>query len=139
MTNGIDQLHWLREQVGQLWNGGVAAEAGVYPAINVWDDGESFRAEAELPGFKIEDVELVVAGSQLQIRSRRTFELREGWTVHRQERASGEFSRTATFPAEIDADKVQAALKDGVLSVTLPKAPSAKPRKIEVKVLGPVK
>jgi len=135
MTNGIDQLHWLREQVGQLWNGGVAAEAGVYPTLNVWDDGERFHAEAELPGFKIEDVELFVAGPQVQIRGRRTFEPREGWTFHRRERASGEFSRTVTFPAEIDADTVQAALKDGILSVTLPKAPSAKPRKIEVKVL----
>ena len=136
MTNGIDQLHWLREQVGQLWNGGVAAEAGVvYPTINVWDDGERFHAEAELPGFKIEDVELLVAGPQFQIRGKRTFEPREGWTLHRRERGSGEFSRTVTFPAEIDAGNVQAALKDGILSVTLPKAPSAKPRKIEIKVL----
>lgn len=135
MTNGIDQLHWLREQVGQLWNGGATAAAGVYPTLNVWDDGERFQAEAELPGFKIEDVELFVAGSQVQIRGTRTFEPKEGWTLHRRERASGEFSRTVTFPAEIDADNVQAALKDGILSVTLPKAPSAKPRKIEVKVL----
>lgn len=134
MTNEIDHLNWLREQVGQLWNGGATAAAGVYPTLNIWDDGERFHAEAELPGFKIEDVELVVAGSQVQIRGRRTFEAKEGWTLHRRERASGEFSRTVTFPAEIHADKVQAALKDGVLSITLPKAPSAKPRKIEVKV-----
>ena len=135
MTNEIDQLNWLREQVGHLWNGRVAAEAVVYPTLNVWDDGERFHAEAELPGFKIEDLELSVAGPQFQIRGRRTFEPREGWTVHRQERASGEFSRMVTFPAEIDAGNVQAALKDGLLSVTLPKAPSAKPRKIEVKVI----
>lgn len=136
MTNGIDQLNWLRQQVNELWSGGTAGQAGVYPTLNVWDDGERFYAEAELPGFKIEDVELSVAGSQFQIRGRRTFEPREGWTVHRQESASGEFARTVTFPAEIDAGNVQAALKDGVLWVTLPKAPSAKPRKIEVKVLS---
>lgn len=135
MTNGIDQLQWLREQVGQLWNRDVTAEAGAYPTLNAWDDGERFHAEAELPGFKIEDVELFVVGSQLQIRGRRTFEPREGWILHRRERTSGEFSRLVTFPAEIDAENVQAAFKDGVLSVTLPKAPSAKPRKIEVKVL----
>ena len=134
MTNGIDQLRWLREQGGQFRNGGAAAEAGVYPTLNVWDDGERFHAEAELPGFKLDDVELFVAGSQVQIRGRRTFEPRAGWTLHRRERASGEFARTLTFPVELDADKVQAALKDGILSVTLPKAPSAKPRKIEVKV-----
>ena len=136
MTNGIDQLNWLREQVGQFWNGGVAGEAGVYPPLNLWDDGESFHAEAELPGFKIEDIELSVAGGELQISGKRAIEAKEGWTLHRQERAAGEFSRTITFPAEIDADKVQAALHDGVLSIVLPKAPSAKPRKIEVKPLG---
>lgn len=136
MRNGIDQLSWLREQMGQLWNAGAQAAAGVHPTLNLWDDGERFHAEAELPGFKIEEVELSVAGAQFEIRGRRTFEPKKGWTVHRHERASGEFARTVTFPAEIDAANVQAVLKDGVLSVTLPKAPSAKPRKIEVKVLS---
>ena len=136
MLERIDQLNWLKRQVDQLWNGALPVERPAYPALNLWDDGEAFHAEAELPGFKIEDIDLAVAGAELQIRGRRESHSKEGWAVHRRERPSGEFARTITFPAEIDADRVEAALKDGVLSITLPKAPSAKPRKIEVKLLG---
>ena len=114
----------------------MAAQPAAYPALNLWDDGENFHAEAELPGFKIEDLDLAVAGSELHIQGKRETPFGKDWAVHRRERPSGEFSRTIRFPAEIDAELVQAALKDGVLSITLPKAPSAKPRKIEVKLLG---
>ena len=132
MQNAIERLNWWRDQMDQL----VGKTEVSYPPLNLWDDGENFHAEAELPGFKIEDIDLSVAGTELQIRGKRAIQAKESRTLHRQERAAGEFSRTITFPAEIDADKVQAALHDGVLSITLPKAPSAKPRKIEVKLLG---
>ncbi len=136
MLNAIDRLNWWNRQVDQLWNGAVAARPAAYPALNLWDDGDNFHAEAELPGFEIADIDLAVAGSELQIRGKRGVSAGKGWAVHRRERPSGEFSRTITFPAEIDADRVQAALQDGVLHITLPKAPTAKPRKIDVKVLG---
>ena len=135
MLDAIDRLNWWKHQVDRLWNGALPAESAAYPALNLWDDGENFHAEAELPGFRIDDIELAVAGSDLQIRGRRETSGGKEWTVHRRERPSGEFSRTVTFPAEIDADRVQAALEDGVLRVTLPKAPCAKPRKIDVKVV----
>ena len=136
MLDAIERLSWWNQQMDQLWNGALAAPSAAYPALNLWDDGENFHAEAELPGFKIEDIDLAVAGCNLRIRGKRETPSEKHWAVHRQERPSGEFSRTIAFPAEIDADRVQAALKDGVLRVTLPKAPTAKPRKIEVKVLG---
>jgi len=136
MLDEIDRLNWLKRQGDPFWNGALSVERAAYPALSLWDDGENFHAEAELAGFKIEDIDLAVAGPELRIRGKRATPSGKGWAVHRQERPSGEFSRTITFPAEIDADRVQAALKDGVLSVTLPKAPSAKPRKIEVKLQG---
>ena len=136
MLDAIERMNWWRQQMDQLWNGALPAPQAAYPALNLWDDGENFHAEAELPGFKIEDIDLAVAGCELQIRGRREIPSGKDWVVHRQERPSGEFSRAIRFPADIDADRVQAALKDGVLQVTLPKAPTAKPRKIEVKVLG---
>ena len=136
MQDAIDRLTWLRSQAQQLWNGAVPAEAAVHPALNLWDDGENFHVETELPGFRIDDIDLAVAGAELQLRGKRVFQAKEGWKIHRQERTSGEFSRSIRFAAEIDADKVEAALKDGVLRILLPKAPSAKPRKIEVKVAG---
>jgi HSP20 family protein len=135
MPDAIDRLNWFKHQVDQLWNGAWAAPSAPYPALNLWDDGENFHAEAELAGFKIEDIDLAVAGSELRIRGKRETPALKDGAVHRRERPSGEFSRTIAFPAEIDADRVQASLKDGVLSITLPKAPTAKPRKIKVKVL----
>ena len=139
MLDAIDRLNWWKHQVDQLWNGPWAAQSAAYPAINLWDDGENFRAEAELPGYTIEDIDLAVAGPELRIRGQRHAAPSKDWAVHRQERPSGEFSRTLRFPTDIDADRVGAALKDGVLSITLPKAPRAKPRKIEVKLLGHTK
>ena len=135
MMDVIDRLAGWSDQVDQLWNG-ASSPAARYPALVAWDDGENFQLEAELPGFKIEDIDLAVAGSELQIRGRRETPSERDWAVHRQERPSGEFFRTVTLPAPIDAERVQAALKDGVLRLTLPKAPSAKPRKIDVKVPG---
>jgi len=136
MLDAIDRLNWWKRQVDQLWNGALVAEPAAYPALNLWDDGENFYVEAELPGFKIEDIDLAVAGCDLRIRGKREMQAGKDWAVHRRERPSGEFARAITFPAEVDADRVQAALHDGVLQVTLPKAPAAKPRKINVKVLG---
>ena len=58
----------------------------------------------------------------------------EGVTYHRRERPTGTFTRVVQLPAEVDADRVQAELSDGVLRVTLPKVPAAKPRRIEVAI-----
>jgi HSP20 family protein len=58
---------------------------------------------------------------------------KEGVTFHRRERPSGSFVRVVQLPAEVDADRVEAELRNGVLTLTLPKAESARPRKISVK------
>ena len=71
MLDAIERLNWWNQQMDQLWNGALASPEAVYPALNLWDDGENFHAEAELPGFKIEDIDLAVAGCDLQIRGRR--------------------------------------------------------------------
>jgi HSP20 family protein len=103
-----------------------------YPAVNIWEDGEAAHLEAELPGVKMEDVELFVAGNQLRIALQRKISTPDKTVWHRQERVSGNFSRTFTLPWELNADKVEAKLKDGILTVELPKAETAKPRKIKL-------
>ena len=104
-----------------------------FPAVNVWEDPENYYAEAELPGLKFEDIELVVLENELTIKGRKTYREQEGATYHRRERGDGEFSRILRMPFEIDADRVEAWIKDGVLSIVLPKSEEAKPRKIEIK------
>ena len=104
-----------------------------FPALNVWEDDQSLYAEAEIPGLRMDEVEVSVQGDELTIKGERKDTEREGATYHRRERGAGSFSRVLHLPIEVDAEKVQAALRDGVLTVTLPKAQAALPRKIEVK------
>ncbi len=104
----------------------------MFPALNVWQDGDNLLAEAELPGVKSEDLEISVVGSELTIHGRRPESNDEGTSFHRRERGAGEFTRVVRLPVEVDPDKVQASLQDGVLRLTLPKAEAAKPRKIQV-------
>ena len=104
-----------------------------YPALNVWDDGESICAEAEVPGFEMKDIEVTVMGNQLTIKGRREASKKEGATLHRHERFTGEFVRSLMLPVEVNPDKVDATLKDGVLTLVMPKTQAALARKITVK------
>lgn len=104
-----------------------------FPALNVWEDGDRLMAEAELPGLRLEDIELLVIGNELTIKGHRPKAAETQGSIHRQERGVGEFTRTITLPVEIDAEKVEATLKHGVLTVMLPKVEPAKARKIAVR------
>lgn len=104
-----------------------------FPAVNAWEDHKAVYAEAELPGLTMEDIEVLVMGDELTIKGERKDTEKEGVTYHRRERGLGTFSRVLRLPIQIDAEKVEATLRDGVLTVKLPKAQSALPRKIELK------
>jgi HSP20 family protein len=79
-----------------------------------------------------EQIELSVAGRELSIEVKRAESERQGVTYHRHERPVGDFARTLQLPAEIESAGVQAELRDGVLTVTLPKAQASRPRKVSV-------
>ena len=103
-----------------------------FPAINVWEEGDALYAEAEVSGLKSEDLDISVVDNDLTIRGSGRGPTREGVAYHRQERGTGEFNRVLRLPADVDAGKVEATLTDGVLLIKLPKAESAKPKKIKV-------
>lgn len=107
-----------------------------FPAVNIWEHEEVLFAEAEVPGLKMEDLEILVTGNELTIKGERADEMQEGVTYHRRERGTGSFSGVVRLPVDVDANKVEARLENGVLTIMLPKAASAKPRKIEVKALS---
>lgn len=130
----------LRDEMDRLLTGffGPTVE-GVLPAVfrnqpaaNVWEQGDALQIEMELPGVKNDQVDISVAGGELSVKIDRPEIAQEGVTYHRRERAVGSFSRTLKLPLEVDANRVEAELRDGVLLITLPKAESAKPRKINV-------
>lgn len=125
----------FRRELGELFDtmAWPFQNGRAYPALNVWEEGDNLHAEAELPGMGMEDVEIFVVGNELTIKGTRKHAGESEKSFHRHERGGGSFSRVVTLPFEVDADKVQATLKDGILHLTLPKAESARPRKIEVK------
>lgn len=103
------------------------------PPMNVWEQEGRYFIEAELPGYIMSDLHVSVLGDEVTIKGERQIAAQEGATYLRRERRSGSFARTWTMPAEVDADRVEASLRDGVLLITLPKSQKALPRKIEVK------
>lgn len=104
-----------------------------FPAMNICEDDTHIYADIELPGMKMEDVEVSVLDNQLAVKGTIQDEQRENVDFHRRERLCGSFSRVVQLPVDIDADKVEAEMCNGVLTVTMPRAASVCPRKIEVK------
>jgi HSP20 family protein len=126
----MDQL--FRDFFGNGWNSDRDASV-TSPALNIWEDGQNVFVEAEVPGVKIEQIEISVTGDQLTLRGDRKSDEKGDVACHRREREFGAFSRAARLPAPIEAGRVEATLKNGVLTITLPKSEHAKPRRIEVK------
>jgi HSP20 family protein len=106
--------------------------AGVFPALNVYDDGTRFLVRAELPGVAKGSLELTAEGEELTLSGERTEAPPEKASEHRNETWSGKFRRTVTLPQLFDADKIEARYENGVLEVTLPRHQSVTPRKISV-------
>jgi HSP20 family protein len=114
------------------WFGSRTTGSGAFPLINVFDDGGDFVVVAELPGVKKEDLDIQVRGDTLRIQGKKTVAYDENASVHRRERAAGQFDRTLTLTDDIDAEKVSAEYRDGVLTLRLPRAASAKPRTVTI-------
>ena len=108
--------------------------AGVFPAVNLSEDSENLYVRAELPGVAPGEIEITTEENNLIIKGERKI-VSEGEKVsyHRRERDSGKFRRITSLPTRVDTSKVKAVCKNGVLTVTLPKAAEVKPRQIEVK------
>jgi len=105
-----------------------------YPALNCWTDDSNFYVEAELPGIGMNDLEIFVdQGNLLTIKGRRNECQCESGKWLRRERGYGEFERRMELPGPVAEDGIEASLKNGVLSIKLPKAAQIRPRKIEVK------
>lgn len=107
----------------------------LFPAVNLWENGDKIFVEAEVPGFSMDQVEVLVDGQELTIKGRHEVPTEKDQVWHRRERVSGEFVRHVTLPLEVDAEKVEASLKDGVLMIVLPKHERARARKITVKTV----
>lgn len=105
--------------------------AGVFPPINLSDDGTNYLVTAEVPGADKASLEVTVLGDQLTIKGSRKVEVANA-SYHRRERDSGSFQRTLTLPEAVDAERIRASYEEGVLRVELPRLPAAQPKKIQI-------
>lgn len=103
-----------------------------YPRINLREDDDNIYLESLLPGVDATGLELTVLKNTVTIAGERKNGM-ENVTWHRRERGTGRFLRTIDLPADVDADQVNADYRDGVLSVTLPKAATARPKRVEIR------
>ena len=101
------------------------------PAVNVYQDKDRFTVVVELPGLKKEEIEIPLHDDTLTIAGERKRE-ESSEQEFLTERLYGKFQRSLTLPTAVDAEKVKASYKDGLLQVELPKAEEAKPKQIEV-------
>ncbi len=112
--------------------GARAPVATSAPPLNLWDTGGSWVIEMELPGFTMEQLDISLLGDQLTLSGKREVSAPESATILRSERRSQEFTRSITLPGDVDQEGVTASLRNGVLTIELPKSPAAQPRKIPV-------
>ncbi len=139
---GFGRLTDLRDEIDRLFEAPLAEIArgsqilsGWTPALDIHEDRDSVYVRVEIPGMKKEDINLSLHEGSLSISGERKQETSvENAEVYRSERFFGCFQRTVTLPTPVAADKVKAQYKDGVLTVTLPKAEEAKPKHIDVNV-----
>ncbi|ADD68265.1 heat shock protein Hsp20 [Denitrovibrio acetiphilus DSM 12809] len=105
----------------------------VFPSVNITEDNDNYFVRAELPGMVSEDLEIEFSGKKLIISGERKI-ASEGTNVkyHRREREAGKFSRAIMLPMEADGDKAAASMKNGILTIKLPKREEVKPRKIAI-------
>ena len=133
------ELERMRRELDRLsgdFTGSVfrLPSAGVFPLVNVTEDPDNYYVRAELPGVKTDELGISVTGDTLTLSGERKLpEENEKASYHRREREAGSFSRVISLPSRLNVDKVKAHAEDGVLTVVLPKAESAKPRQIAVK------
>jgi len=109
--------------------------SGWTPMLDVYEDKDNYTVKAELPGLKKEDINVSLQDGTLSISGERKNESKhEDAEVYRTERSFGRFQRSVTLPAAVSADLGKATYKDGILTITVPKAEEAKPKQIKVSV-----
>jgi len=103
------------------------------PRTNLYDKGDQIEMKAEVPGLSKDELNIKIQGNYLELNGSRKSEIPEGYKSHRVERGAFTFTRSFTLPSEVDPEKAEASLKDGILTLYLPKAEAAKPKQITVK------
>jgi HSP20 family protein len=135
-------LDELRRRMDRLFQGYEPTDgrAGfvnqAWPRTNLHDNGTELTLVAEVPGMGQKDLQLSLTQDVLTLSGERKTDAPEGYSVHRKERAHVKFARSFALPCKVELEKTTATVKNGLLTVTLPKTAEAQPRQITVKAQG---
>ena len=131
----FEELRSLQREMNRLFDGYEGGTAmSRFPALNVWGNGDNVVVTAELPGLEPEDIDVSVVNNQLTVKGeRKGGKPAENAECIRCERGAGTFARTVRLPYAVDNGNVTATYDKGVLTVTMPRAESAKAKRIEIK------
>jgi HSP20 family protein len=140
LRNPINLLPIFSKQMNQLFQNPLNFDNGLTstlhgPAVTVYETSDEYGFLAELPGWKREQVSINFENQTLTLSGQRDLSQEEGRQYHRVEGFYGQFTRSFTVPGHVDFNRVEAELKDGVLTIHLPKREEARPRSIEVKTV----
>ena len=128
----------LQDEMSRMFNDRLITggeSVGWSPAVDIFEDEERFVLRFELAGVEAKDVQIQFENGVLTLRGERKLDNEDRRdNYHRVELSYGTFTRSFSLPGTIDAEKIQAEAKNGILTVTLPKREEAKPRAIQVKV-----
>ena len=132
--SSFDRLRRDLDALTQRLTGSPTVRAGVFPAVNLYETADAYVLTAELPGMSADEIDVSLEGSTVTLSGERRIDdsNEEGITPHRRERQSGRFRRAFELPAAIDADKVEAVHRTGVLMLRLPKHAEHQPRQISI-------
>ena len=132
----IDALFRLQRALDQRldsdWLEDATTGTGAFPPINVFKRGTDFAAFIEMPGVRKEDLTVEARGSTIRISGKKVVDYGDKASMHRRERVAGSFDRTITLPVRLDANRIAADYRNGMLVLTLPRAESDKPKSIKV-------
>ena len=134
-VRGLDRL---QREINQLFdfprfpgNRGLF-DRMVSPAIDLVETADGFVVQADLPGIKLEDIDISIASNVLTIKGEKKPQ-KESGRVYRKETWEGSFQRTISLPTTVDPDRIEASFRDGILEVAIPKKEEARPKRIAVK------
>lgn len=132
---GLRQLRRDLERMAWPWTAGSRqVGGGSYPPVNVYTSPGEILVQCELAGVEPGDIDVSITGETLTIKgAKKPQEDAEKVKFIQRELGCGEFTRTIVLPDVVDAGRIEASLRDGVLNVRLPKAAAAQPRQIEVR------
>jgi HSP20 family protein len=114
------------------WLESTPSGTGAFPPVNVFRKGDDFVILAELPGVKKSDLNIQVKSNTIRIAGTKTIRYPEKAGIHRRERLSGSFDRAVTLPVQVEAERVKAEYRDGILALYLQRAEQDKPKAIKV-------